>query len=236
MDLKKFIDSITFNVIQPDTHVPTILLDNMSLLGEMNNTFLPENDIETKELFKSLVSIKKMSTFAVGSIINKIVKEINPEHCFLNVGLWCGFSFFSGIIGNQDKKCIGIDNFSEFSNNDFPKSNFLSDFEKIKYQNEFYEMDYKDYLDENHKSIIDFYIYDGKHDYYNQYEGLKLAEPFFSDNCIILVDDTNIEHVREANLKFISDSKNNYKLIADKKTKHNKHPTFWNGIMIFQRV
>lgn len=238
INLEKFINEITFKIIHPDTHLPNILIEKMSILGEMDNTILPENDLETKDLFKSLIGVEKMSTFAIGAIINKIVREMNQEYCFLNIGVWCGFSFFSGIIGNQSKKCIGIDNFSEFSENNFSKTQFLSKFEKFKYQNEFYEMDYRDYLTEKHNSTIGFYIYDGKHDYYNQYEGLKLAEPFFSDNCIVLVDDTNLAHVREANLKFISDSKNKYKIIADKTTNHNsnRHPTFWNGIMAFQKI
>lgn len=236
MNLEDYIKQISFKVFQPYTHVPEILLRNMSILGEIDNTNLPENNQETKNLFKNLANIQKMSTFANGAIINKIVKEMSIDECFLNVGLWCGFTFFSGIIGNENKKCIGIDNFSEFSTGDFPKSIFMSEFDKIKNNNEFYEMDYKKYLTESHKQKIGFYIYDGEHDYYNQYQGLKYAEPFFSDNCIILVDDTNLEHVKEANLKFISDSKYDYKMIANIDTKHNMHPTFWNGIMIFQRI
>jgi hypothetical protein len=36
------------------------------------------------------------------------------EARFINVGVWHGFTLLSGMTGNPDKLCIGVDNFSEF--------------------------------------------------------------------------------------------------------------------------
>ena len=159
------------------------------------------------------------------------------DTCFLNVGVWNGFTFLSGMIENPQKDCIGIDNFSQqFGNFGNPKEQFLQRFKEYKGENHhFYEMDYVDYFKNIHNKSIGFYIYDGEHSFENQLTGLKIAEPFFSENCIILIDDMNLKDAREATLEFISSSTNKYELLLDKTTYDHRHPSFWNGIMIFRK-
>jgi len=174
-----------------------------------------------------------MSTFAIGAIINRTVADKAPDTCFVNVGVWNGFTLLSGMVGNRDKQCIGVDNFSEFGG---PKEHFLRRFNEMKSHNHrFYEMDYREYFAKIHSGTIGFYIYDGYHSYESQMMGLKLAEPFIGENCIILVDDTNEGDPREATLDFISRGRTKYQMLLDVKTRGNKHPTFWNGIMVFRK-
>jgi len=197
---------------------------------EILNTRLPEPNL----VLKSINNIPKMSTYAIGAIINKAVNDMNGSNCFVNVGLWNGYTFFAGLIGNELKKCIGVDNFSEFGG---PKEAFLSRFNKIKSEKHyFYEMDYRDYFKNNHQDKIGVYIYDGEHSYKNQLEGLRMAEPFFSDDCLIIIDDTNKKDPRNGTMDFINQSKYKYSIIFDQKTAHNGHPTFWNGLMVLKRV
>jgi hypothetical protein len=87
-----------------------------------------------------------------------------------------------------------------------------------------------------HRGKIGFYIYDGGHSYQDQLRGLQVAEPYFADNCIILVDDTNWNDPRQATFDFMQNSKYNYKLLLDKKTYRNGHITYHNGVIIFQRI
>ena len=201
---------------------------------EIFNTNLPSDNRGMKNRFRELCDIPRMSTFAIGAMINRGVFEM-PDNCsFVNVGVWHGFSLLSGIIGNPDKKCVGIDNFSEFGG---PREAFLERFNRYKSMNHcFYEMDYEEYFSEVHKDSIGFYLYDGCHTYTDQMKGLQLAEPFFSNNCIILIDDTNWDNPRKGTLDFISQSSNTYKILLDKTTCRNGHLTLWNGIMIIQRT
>jgi hypothetical protein len=97
-------------------------------------------------------------------------------------------------------------------------------------------MDYRDYFAKVHRAPIGFYLFDGPHTYEHQLDGLKLAEPFFAENCLIMVDDTNWEQVRRANLDFIKNSPNQYRMLLDVLTPKSGHPTFWNGEMVFQMV
>ena len=239
MIFEKYINQISFRFLQPHEYSKTFRrlsrwLKKINVSLEVLNTRLPENGKATKEKLVDILRIPRMSTFAIGAIINRAVEELEENACFVNVGVWNGFTLFSGIKGNSEKKCIGIDNFSEFGG---PKEAFLKKFNEIKSTNHFfYEMDYKDYFKNSHAGEIGFYIYDGNHEYEHQLEGLKVAEPHFSENCIILVDDTNCREPRQATLDFIKNSKNNYTIILDKTTYGNEMPTFWNGIMLLRRV
>jgi hypothetical protein len=51
-----------------------------------------------------------------------------------------------------------------------------------------------------------------------------------------MVDDTNDEEPRQATLDFISRRGSRYRLIWDRTTAGNCHPTFWNGVILFART
>jgi hypothetical protein len=95
-------------------------------------------------------------------------------------------------------------------------------------------MDYRDYFSNVHSEPIGVYFYDGEHSYKNQWRGLEIAEPYFTDDCIVLVDDTTWEDPHKATLDFIEASERDYTLFFDERTAGNGHPTLWNGLMVAQ--
>ena len=58
----------------------------------------------------------------------------------------------------------------------------------------------------------------------------------FKSGTIILVDDTNWEEPREATMEFIIKNSNKYRVLQDLKCKHARHPTYWNGLIIFKKI
>jgi hypothetical protein len=238
MNFEDYIQNISFKFMGPQTYFKGFgkISRGLNLVGislEVMNTNLPENRKAMVANLIALLKIPRMSTFAIGAIINKGISDMSREQCFLNVGVWHGFSYLSGMINNQMKTCIGVDNFSEFGG---PRDQFYERYLASRSPaHQFFEMDYKHYLKEKHTGKIGFYIYDGEHDYANHLLGLRLAEPYFSDDCIILVDDTNVDEPRCATLDFMRKSKNRYKILLDIQTLFNRHPTFWNGIMVLKK-
>lgn len=95
-------------------------------------------------------------------------------------------------------------------------------------------MDYRDYFLKYHRGMIGAYLYDGEHSYENQLEGLRIAESFFADSCLVFVDDTNWSEPRNATAEFIAQSVNHYDVLLDRATCQNRHPTFWNGFMVLR--
>jgi len=235
MDCKSYISGISFSFIQPsDSGIGLFTNIGLPSTVDIRNTNLPYKDKESKETLHKTCEIPRMSTFAIGAIINQIVSNMPHDTAFVNVGVWHGYTFLCGVVGNPDKKCIGVDNFSEF---DGPREEFLERFENHKNKNHlFYDMDYQKYFSEKHKGPIGFYIYDGNHSKENQFNGLQVAEPFFSKDCLILIDDINWASVMEGTEEFIKQSSHTYEVIAEQPTIHNYHPTFWNGITLLKMI
>jgi hypothetical protein len=177
-----------------------------------------------------LQTISGMSTAANAKIINLICKSLAPNEIYLNIGVYHGYSLIAGLINTS---CIveGVDNFSQFSN---PKDIFFSNYNKFKRHNSFfYDDDYKNFL-QNKKSAVDFYFYDGPHKYQDQYNAINLAKHLFKSNTIIMIDDTNLSEVEQGTFDALKDNNINYDVWVNIKTAHNKHPTFWNGVIVLQ--
>lgn len=245
MNYIDYCSAIRFRLIKP--HTPVIPLGferfirklklgsmfRAFFIFELFNTRLPRSQQTMTSRLRSLIGVPKMSTFAIGALINQGVRQMARGQVFVNVGVWHGFTLLAGMIDNTGQTCIGIDNFSQYGG---PKESFNERFGAYKSDNHyFYEMDYADYFSTIHRESIGFYIYDGIHNYEEQLRGLQTAEPYFSDDCIILVDDTNYADVRQSITDFIAGSPNNYRIFTET-TFCNSHPTFWNGITILQKM
>jgi len=136
------------------------------------------------------------------------------------------------MVGNDNQYCIGVDNFSEYGG---PKDDFFDQFMKYRSHNhQFYEMDYVDYFKCYDGAPIGVFIYDANHSYENQRRALELAEPHFSDDCVILIDDINYDEVHHATCDFVKSSSQQYRTLFHQETYCNSHPTFWNGISVMQ--
>jgi hypothetical protein len=238
MNFEEYVQGISFRFLQPSRRRPRGLKTLGTILGrlgirlEVLNVRLPCDEQEMRRRLRDVCRVPRMSTFAVGAMINQAVAQLPDGQAYLNVGVWNGFTFLSGLVGNSGKRCIGIDNFS-YRNS--PRREFLDRFERFRGTNHaFHEMDYREYFAQVHREPIGFYVLDGPHAYQHQLEGLRLAEPYFAENCIIMVDDTNWDQVRQANLDFIEQSPNPYRVLLDVRTPNNGHLTYWNGEMVLQ--
>lgn len=238
MEYSDYVKRISFRFYKPHRYPKGFnfwnrVFQRLNLSLEVLNTRLPYNSKVTLNRLSDLLVIPRWSTFAIGALINEGVSQMSDNCCFVNVGVWHGFTFLSGLIGNPQKKCIGVDNFSEPS---LSREEVFQRFNKYKSPNHyFYGMDYIDYFSKIHTDQIGFYVYDGEHSYENQWQGLQIAEPFFSKDCIILIDDVNWHEPRQASLDFIDNSSFQYEILLNQSTYENGHPTFWNGIMILRK-
>jgi hypothetical protein len=230
-ELNSFVEGIRFTNIAPSD---TGLELATPSLNDLQVTRLPVHDQVLKQRLKALCEIPRMSTFAIGAIINYIVSEMPGDKMYLNVGVWNGYSLFAGMIGNPQKICLGIDNFSEFGG---PRSDFLKRFNRYKSNKHFFfEGDYEDYFLSPFKEKIGFYFYDGYHSRQHQCKGLQIAEPLMEKGSFILVDDANAPEVRNGTTDFLDQSPHAYEIVVQKSTAGNYHPTFWNGILLMRRI
>ncbi len=238
-DIRDYVLSIRFRFVDPQTKPPGMgeidkLLRWLRIPLDVLNTKFADSGSEAMVRLREVSRIPKMSTIAIGAIIDKLVGRMPLDEVYVNIGVWNGFTFLAGLVNNPSKTCIGVDNFCKFGG---PRDQFQARFQKYRSPNHhFFEMDYAEYLATVHHERIGVYMYDGDHTYENQLKGLELAEPFFAEDCVILVDDTNKQTARQATMDFVSSRGGRYQVAVDQKTARNCHPTFWDGIMIVQRI
>jgi len=233
MPLVEFFKQLQFVQIWPQ-HLSL----SLDLKTEMKNTRLPPTCQDMYQALEPLAEMRRMSSFAIAALIGHILRQLPPDQVFLNIGVWHGFSLFAGMLLSPATPCIGVDNFSEFDILESPPQRFFypgfAQFQTGAHQ-QFYELDYQAYFQNQHQAAIGLYFYDGPHNYADQLQGLGLAHPYISTQGLILVDDTNFEAPRAATLDFLQIHPE-YQLLADLPTSNNGHPTFWNGVMILQKT
>lgn len=220
-----------FHVRRPDGSVAT-LIQTGSCRIESAIVDFGAADARLREALNPLLPIRRMSRLANAAVLNTAVREMDPAHAFVNVGVWNGFTFLAAMAGNGEQACIGVDNFSEFGG---PKQDFLERFVARRTpSHRFFDRDYVDFFAAGLDRPLGVYLYDGEHSYENQYRGLMVADPFYADDAIVIVDDTNLERAREATLQFTEDSRLEWEVVFERGTAEVRHPTLWNGLMILQ--
>lgn len=237
MNVAEFARGIAFADIHPDTDLATrpdwaALTDLGRLNREIDNTLLPDSGDELRQRLAPVMRMARMSTFAVAALINHAVAALPEGEAYVNVGVWHGFTLLAGMAGQPHTRCVGIDDFSQFGG---PRERFLERFDAQRGPaHSFHDGDYRDYFRHRHVGPIGLYLYDGAHSYEHQMAGLRAAERFFAPECYVLVDDVNWAAPRRAALDFIAASTRHYDVVLDRSTAHNKHPTFWNGLMLLR--
>lgn len=237
MTLAEAFRSIHFRYIQPHTNIQQFLglirILQLQPFFDRWNTVVPFLSSERWKSLQSLSCMPKMSTFAVGAIVNECVRRMPTDACYLNIGTWRGYSLFAGMAENTDKQCIGVDSFVQFGE---PRAAFLRDFQKLRSaHHSFFDVDWREYMQKKHTEKIGVLFYDGAHDEQSQFDAMVDADPFIIHHGIIIVDDTNWAGPKDAVTHFLQEKKN-YRCVFEHGTASNCHPTFWNGIMVLEKI
>jgi Methyltransferase domain len=221
----------SFHVRRADGTVATLIQTQANPL-EVAIAHFGGRDSSLKQRLHPLLSIRRMSRLMNAAVINTAVGEMADGEEFVNVGVWNGFTMLAAMAGNEHKNCCGVDNFSEFGG---PKDDFLEQFTaRRSRRHRFLDQDYVDFFAAGLDRPLRVYLYDGEHSYENQYRGLLIADPFYADDAVIVVDDTNLDRARDATLQFAQDSRLEWEVIYDQRTSSIRHPTLWNGLMVLE--
>jgi len=141
--------------------------------------------------------------------LQRLAKEILTEDtCYLEVGVYQGLTLLSTAMVAPERTFIGIDNFAFFDPEGKNKGIVEARTQTLGLTNtKLVNMDYEDALEQLDKHLdgkkVGIYFIDGPHDYRSQLMCLQLIQPYLSDDAVILVDDSNYRHVRQANRDFL---------------------------------
>lgn len=127
---------------------------------------------------------------------------------YLELGVFRGLTLLSNAYANPGVPCYGIDNFSLFDEDGKNLSIVRGHIKRLKIKNAtVIDRDFDDALDSLAKYIgkrkIGVFLVDGPHDYRSQIVPLLKIVSFLADECVIVVDDANYPHVRQATNDFL---------------------------------
>lgn len=134
------------------------------------------------------------------------------ESCYVEIGVFRGLTLLS--VGDHLKQngntasVFGIDNFSQFDVDGQNKKTVEDGLDRLGLDNVSlinldYEVALQNLSDHIGDQKIGVFFIDGPHDYRSQLMCLQMALPFLADECIILVDDCNYQHVRLSTHDFL---------------------------------
>lgn len=185
--------------------------------------------------------------YMIGTLQRLAQNVLDENSCYLEVGVYQGLTLLSVAKAAPQTSAFGIDNFAFF---DKDGKNFSMVKERMQQLNVtnagIINMDYEDALEQLEQHLggkkVGVYFIDGPHDYRSQLMCLALIKPFLAENAVIIVDDCNYRHVRQANRDFLYTNKE-YKLIFESYS--DAHPlnsgdtdryalrkSWWDGVNI----
>jgi predicted O-methyltransferase YrrM len=168
-------------------------------------------DAERDGPLETLKGVEGLSGGAIIGTLQRLARSAGDagDGDYMEVGVFRGYSLLSVAyaLRNTRASAIGIDDFSQFdpdgSNRDVVESAIrrggLSNVVLI-------NMDYEDAFDsakELYARKVAVFFVDGPHDYRSQLMCLLLARPLLTGGALVVVDDSNYRHVRQANRDFL---------------------------------
>lgn len=180
-------------------------------------------------------------------VLQRITSCLDSTEIYCEIGVYQGLSLVSVAAANPTVTCVGIDNFAFFDPTGTNKSVIENRINMAGLNNvRLLESDYEESIGKLEEILdgrrVGALFIDGPHDYRSQLMCLLLFKKLLSANAVIVVDDCNYAHVRQANADFLRTNVD-YKLIYEKYT--YKHPNnmsdeerveaiagWWNGVNV----
>jgi hypothetical protein len=172
------------------------------LAGHVYDAFLLAIS-ETSELDPEVLGIRGMSGKKYRRFINNLIRSLQ-DTSYLEIGSWAGSTLCSAINRNN-VRATAIDNWSQFGG---PKNDFLANVARFKTPRSYVNFIEEDFRKVEFSTLGEFavYLFDGPHDFQDQYDGLNLALPALASQFVFIVDDWNWSQVRDGTMHAIAET------------------------------
>jgi predicted O-methyltransferase YrrM len=165
------------------------------------------------------------------ALINLAARCLGPGEAYVEVGVFHGASLIAAMLGNEDKHFIGIDSFAfRDATREKVETNlarFGLDVPELVVGDAF-ELVPAGALGD---TAIGVWYYDAAHSYEAQVEGLRIAEPWLAPGALVIVDDTDWEHVGRAMDDYLA-SQPCARRILSIDGKSRGAPQWWEGMQV----
>lgn len=165
------------------------------------------------------------------ALLNLAAACLDPGEAYVEVGVFHGASLIAAMLGNEDKRFVGIDTF------DFRDGSL----ESVEQNLERFGLERPELLVGDVFHLVEagdlegarvgVWYYDALHTYEAQLEGLRVAEPFLAPGALLVVDDTDWEQVERALDEYLA-AQPRARRILTIGGKDRGLPHWWEGMQV----
>jgi predicted O-methyltransferase YrrM len=209
-------------------------VDHERFLRELPELFddYPRSEHPRDRRFAPILDhIENLAAENVLALLNLAASCIGPDEAYVEVGVLHGASLIAATLGNEEKRIVGIDNFTlRAGSREKVEENFAR-FELAPPEllvGDVFDLVPGGALD---GTPIGVWYYDASHDYEAQIEGLRIAEPHLVSGALLIVDDTDWERVERAMDDYVAATPRARRILT-LEGKDRGSPQWWEGMQI----
>jgi predicted O-methyltransferase YrrM len=165
------------------------------------------------------------------ALLNLAASLLGPGEAYVEVGVYHGASLIASMLGNEDKRFVGIDTFGF---RDASLEDVEANLERFGLPRpevlvgDAFELVPAGAIAERSVGV---WYYDAAHDFDSQVRGLRIAEPLLVPGALMIVDDTDWTDVERAMDAYLTEQPRATRILTiDGKTRGQ--PQWWEGMQV----
>jgi predicted O-methyltransferase YrrM len=177
--------------------------------------------------------VRNLATENTLALINLAASLLEPDEAYVEVGVYNGASLIAAMLGNEDKRFVGIDNFgfrdSSLEDVEANVARFGLPRPEILVGDAF-ELVPAGAIEERSVGV---WYYDAAHDFDAQVQGMRIAEPLLVPGALMIVDDTDWERVERAMDAYLAEQPRARRILTID-GKDRGQPQWWEGMQVLR--
>ena len=165
------------------------------------------------------------------ALLNLAAACLGPDEAYVEIGVFHGASLIAAMLGNEDRRFVGIDDFGFRG----------ASLEKVEQNLERFGVPRPELLVGDAFELVPsgalagspvgVWYYDASHSYEAQLDGLRIAEPWLAPGALMIVDDTDWEKVEHAMDDYLAEQPRARRLLSID-GKDRGFPQWWEGMQV----
>jgi predicted O-methyltransferase YrrM len=192
----------------------------------------PRSELPLDRRFAPVVEqVENLTSENVLALLNLAASCLEPDEAYVEVGVLYGASLIAAMLGNEEKRIVGIDNFGMWEGSAEKVEENLTRFGLPSPEllvGDVFELVPGGALD---GARIGVWYYDAAHAYESQIDGLRIAEPLLVPGALVIVDDTDWTDVGRAMDDYLAAQPRAHRALT-LDGKERGVPQWWEGMQV----
>ena len=211
-------------------------MDSARFLAELPTLFddFPRSEHPRDRRFAPILKqVENLASENVLALLNLAASCVGPDEAYVEVGVLHGASLIAATLGNEEKRIVGVD---DFSLRDGSAARVAENFERFGLpEPEILEGDVFELVPGGAlgDTRVGVWYYDASHAYEAQLEGLRIAERLLVPDALAIVDDTDWDDVARALGDYLAEQPHAERVLL-LEGKGRGAPQWWEGMQVFR--